>query len=445
MRRLRAHNRAIGRNSRSFWQECFSGLRRLLREHQKTPDFIADCLAVFIFTYLPFETIIKLIPTQPPSVSNRLMWTCQLMVRTVFGFLIMMFIGIGAVAQFNTCFSRQNPYSHWVEDEDERTLNENLSNRSDKPHCKLKCDINKDLITGYFLPHGIIVFLSLWMYLLEPIFCNLRDKRYINTLIEKLSSNQVKNLRIYKYAGFSILYIFISLLLSISYLFAFGFIEEDVVIKTEIFSSEQSTSSLKFSSIIFSLSGYVAFDLLYIQVILRYTYQCALLIEYLKSIESEFQTIAVTTLTGQQQGKLKSANTFLKQLSNNSFLTGIVIVIAGFTAFSCIINLMITRNCPQVNRFWQVLVVILRLILWLCIVLFPFYKTAEVNETSHEVYMNLVASNCDSTIVSKVKKCIISQAKLISISIQSSHPNTLLLTILFTIMLGSGIKYINLL
>ena len=106
---------------------------------------------------------------------------------------------------------------------------------------------------------------------------------------------------------------------------------------------------------------------------------------------------------------------------------------------------MVTRNCPQVNKNWQVLVVTLRLILWLCIVLFPFYKIAEVNETSHEVCMNLTAYNCDSTIVSKVEKCIISQARLISVSIQSSHPNTLLLTITFAIMFGSGIKYFHLL
>ena len=69
-------------------------------------------------------------------------------------------------------------------------------------------------------------------------------------------------------------------------------------------------------------------------MILRYTYQCDLLIEYLKSIKSEFQITAATIFTGQQQRKLKSAITFLKQLSDNSLSTGIVIVIAGFTAFS---------------------------------------------------------------------------------------------------------------
>ena len=182
---LELHNHAITRNSRLFWQECFSGLMRLQRECRKILDFILGSLVVIIFTYWPLETIIKLIEklihssaTSQYLVSNRLtrrliQWTCHLMVR-IFGFLILIFIVIGAFAHLNTCFSRQNPYSHWVEDEDERTLNENLSNRSDNPQCKLKCDINKNLITGYFLPHVIIVFLSLWMYLIEPIY-NLRQ------------------------------------------------------------------------------------------------------------------------------------------------------------------------------------------------------------------------------------------------------------------------------
>ena len=142
---------------------------------------------------------------------------------------------------------------------------------------------------------------------------------------------------------------------------------------------------------------------------------------------------------------LKTANTFLKQLNDESFSTGIVIVIAGFTAFSCIFNLTITSNCPQDHKACQVVVVILRLILWLFIVLYPFYKTAKVNETSQEFCMYFVLSECDAAIITKVEKCIASQARLISIPIQSSHPNTLLLTIIFTIMLGSSIKYFNLL
>ena len=178
---------------------------------------------------------------------NLLQRICQLPLRVSVGFLILTIMIIGTGAQLHTCFSRQNPYSHWVEVEDERTLNENLSNCSDKPNCKLKCHINKNLITGYFFPYAIIGVLALWMYLIQPIYI-LRYKSSItnlNKLIKKLSSDQVKNLTVYQYVIFSFIYIVFSIALNIGYLYAFGILEGKVVIESKIFSNIQSTSSLQ--------------------------------------------------------------------------------------------------------------------------------------------------------------------------------------------------------
>ena len=416
------------------------------------PKMSTNCLfsLVFIFTYWPSQTIIKMFSSQAESIQFCVSKRAKLC-RWIYGFSFIFFINFGVLAQLVTCFSRQNPYAHWVEDPHD--FNPGDNNNSDIPYCKLKCDIDKNFVTGYIFPDAIIVLLSLWVYLLEPIYnlkyrCNIAS---LDKLIEK--STEVENnysrfcVHTYIYTGISILYILVSLALSIGYLFAFGFVRKDVVIKSEIFSSN---GVVKIISIIFSLFGFIAFDLLYIQVILRYVYRCDFLVEYLKTIKDDFpknqaNDDATIGFTDDQRKKIKTASKFLRELNKNTFAIGMVIVIAGFTAFSCIVNLISTTDCPRVNKDWQVLLVALRLILWLCIVLFPFYKAAKVNETSCELSVNLVTRSRDPKMVSKGVKYITLKARLIGILIQPWLPNAFLLIIIFAIMLGSGIKYFHVL
>ena len=341
---------------------------------------------------------------------------------------------MGVLSQSAICFSRQNPYDHWVEDDDFiQSIDDNLTVQ----YCKLKCDIDKNYITGLLFPDFIILLLSLWIHLIWQIihsnyeyhncksnlkrlnsFCKLL-KDYLNlTSLDTLVKDSGLTKRTIKiFTLFSIFYIIASLCISIFYLLAFGFLRKYVVIQSEISSISRT------SAVVLSLLGFIAFDLLYIQVISRYAYRCKLLIEYLKSIKTrkvqcqgtqqnqstgvhvqnrdnanqsqhhlqsaasptQLPNDSTETFTEQHQRNIEKANSFLKELNKSTFTTEIVIVIAGFTAFSCFINLINTTHCPQFNQNWQVLAITLRLLLWLCIALFPFYMAAEVNEAAHEL------------------------------------------------------------
>lgn len=168
---------------------------------------------------------------------------------------------MGVGAQVTTCFSRQNPYAHWIQD---HNLNENNS------YCKLKCDayLDKNFFTGFIFPDVIVVILSVWVYLLEPSGCNAKCK--FPAMIIKESRMEIKQSTINK---FSMSYIAASLGLSVSYLFVFGI--KDVTIQSNFVNS-----NLKNILIILSLLGFIAIDFLYLKVIMRYAYQCKFLINY---------------------------------------------------------------------------------------------------------------------------------------------------------------------
>ena len=446
-------------------------LERLTHGHIKT-------LCIFICTYWQWEIIQKLRSSKDNQEKNN--QKCELFFSIIKLFFIslipLILISMGVFAQIFTCFSRQNPYAHWKEDQSD--LNENNSNIS---YCKMKCDTgDKNFVSGFIIPDAIILFLSLWVYFVEPVY-SLIYKTSLDTLIDE-SKRKICNAEMTRYKIYSTFYILFSCALTIVDIFCFGFGRNDFIIQSALSSNLiSSDNSFKISAIICSLSGFVALDLLYIHVIMRYTYRCDLLIGYLKSmVKKEFpkdqsntrdtkgSTAAAGSATSkppasqdqlntgetnentveftyEQRKKIEVASKFLKELNDNSIATGIVIVIAGFTAFSCIVNLANNTNCPLINKHWQAVVVALRLVLWLYIVLFPLYRAAEVNETSHEVSVGLVVHSRDPQMVSKGVKYITSKARLIGMSVQPWLPNALLLTIIFAVMLGSGIKYFHLL
>ena len=432
--------------------------------------------------------------------------------------LLISFIIMGVLFQSITCFSRQNPYAHWVQDYDfSKSNNDNLTD-----HCKLKCDTDKNFITGLLFPDVIIILLSLWIHLawqIDYLICKCQNTRRLNywrqqvrdylditSLNTLINKSELRRSTIIMFTLFSVFYIILSFLISVFYLYAFGFLK-DAVKQSEIYSSN---NNLQFPAILFSLLGFVAFDLLCIQVTLRYAYRCKLLIEYLKSVETrcqnytsqttnetrqtrieQHQTVQnatvhadssqdvgnqqpgmgqdqtlseqITAIQGdspqdvgslifdistgeftiQHQESITNANKFLRELNNSTFTTGIIIVIAGYTAFSCMVNLFYTKRCPQFSQDLQILAITLRLLLWLCIALFPFYKAGEVNEASRKLCITLIECSRDPKMVSKRVKHIISEARLIGILVQPWLPYTFLLIIIFAIMLGSGIKYFH--
>ena len=375
----------------------------------------------------------------------------SMLMRPFPGLLHILLIIFGVASQIFTCFSRQNPYAHWVHHPNDTLIQDTNSSTQ---YCLLKCDINKNFITGFIFPDAIIVLLALWIYLKKPVAaiilsvtdksCTpLKDFLKINdSPIEKLIKETQCNDKLCCtrccYTLISILYIILSLSISILYLYAFGILTNDVVmqspIKNKIVNNYMKDTKLMTG---LSLLGFFAFDLLYIQVIIRYSYQCTLLVNYLNSIKSNLSN-----------DKVENAYEFLKELNANSATIQTVIVIAGFTAISCGINLFDTTDCPiysltkeansEVKWFQilQVTAVTLRGILWTWVVLFPFYRAAQVNEASRKLTLKIALYHPE---ISKGAKYIATEIRLIGISVRRWLPCVVILVIFFVIMMGANI------
>ena len=370
--------------------------------------------------------------------------------------LHMFLIIAGVISQLITCFSRQNPYAHWVQDFNESITVDDNDTSAGIRYCHLMCEINKNFITGFLFPDLIFVLLSFWIHLVEQLNCltcekrckRLKDYLKILSISEKCIPLTIQKPTIIEYTLTSILYILCSLSLSVFYLFAFEFTRKDIDIQSSITSN---SSELKSTAIVFSLLGFIAFDLLYIQVITRYAYCCNYLInDIIKPI--------LTTLKKKEQNQIKDqditkAYEFLSRLNESSTATGIVILLAGFTAISCVINLLNTTDCPvysdssnkgenaTINKkqALQVLAVTLRLILWIVLALFPLYKAAKVTKTLRELSFQLTMSNSASA--KEVKYLSSSEVRLMGISVQPWSPDVIVFLLTFTIMLGSSIEW----
>ena len=77
----------------------------------------------------------------------------------------------GVYFQIDTCFSRQNPYAHWVHACNFNESQNNITN-STIQYCRLKCDTdNNNFITGLLIPDVIIVLLSFWIHFGSYVDC----------------------------------------------------------------------------------------------------------------------------------------------------------------------------------------------------------------------------------------------------------------------------------
>ena len=87
-----------------------------------------------------------------------------------------------------------------------------------------------------------------------------------------------------------IIYVTVSLVASIINLFAFNFVDDDVIIHwpgTSIYGSSKATL------VVLSLIGFIAIDVFYIQLIIKYAFQCKLNIYYLEEIIRKIDNLEV--------------------------------------------------------------------------------------------------------------------------------------------------------
>ena len=413
-----------------------------------------SALFAYIFFDWPWEMVQMMNSTDHEAENHQNLSIHWLIGKCIFKSLHVFLIIIGAFSQLIICFSRLNPYSHWVQ-ESNMSINTNST-----PYCQLECNIDKHFITAFIFPDAIIVLMSLWKLFVELLDCPcwsrhcqcLKDCLNINTDLNMLvEESQLPIETKYKKCLF---YILLSLCVSISYVFAFGIHKADIQLQLPITSSNININNTwRWLGIVGSIFGFLAIDLLYIQVITWYAYQCYILISYLNSINifpnqnqnQEQQNQNQITFNHNHKKKIENIVTFLRQLNNSSAAIGIVIIIAGFSAISCVINLLNTTDCPMNNeaimQLWQVVVVTLRLLLWTFITLFPFYKAAKVNATLREFSFKLAmyVHSPEAEKVSKGLKYFSPEARLLGILVQPWLPIAIVLTSFFTIMLGSSI------
>ena len=476
------------------------------------------CLCVgFVcaFTYWPYKRVKEITSIYLEHNNNSTQCQCTLdccrltCIRFLLALVPISLIIFGVFSQMITCFSRQNPYAHWVHDPNDN-LSNNISTNSNTRYCLLKCDINKNFITSFIFPDAIIALLALWIYLVNPLI-KIIMKTEDRTIEELLIVVRDKGLKEFCctsscYILISMGYIISSLSISILYLFAFGIVR----VKKDAYDAVMQSAPIplgKNKAMIFlSFLGFLAFDLLYIQVIMRYAYQCTLLVYYLDSINYELKDlckdnvanptstvthtdnvanltttvthtdsvanltttvthtdnvanltttvtdVVISKLPNYNKGDVKSAYEFLKQLNATSRTTEMVIIIAGFTAINCVINLFNTTDCPiyssnkEANseityKIMQVAAVTSRAFLWIFVVLFPFHKAAQVNEASSKLRFKIALYHPQ---ISKGAKYIASEIRLIGIRVHPWLPYVVFFVIIFVIMMGSNIiSYIH--
>ena len=366
-----------------------------------------------------------------------------------------------------TCFRRDYPNftSQWQHSEITNATNYTQ-------YCQLNCDVNKEFITGLLIPDAILVSLAIWVYCglkLGYPFCQrlgckglkavlkADTSKSLNKLVKEIKSELPRKSLIKVYTVIPVVYIVSSQVLSIFYLFAFGVTRKNVFIQSPLASSVYETLNqqrdLKVIILISSFVGFIAFDLLYVRVIMRYAYRSQLFIYYLQSIKRQINQDQENQETIISQEDINKIYKFLKQLNASSATTGFVILITGFAAISCVINLFNATNCPihpldkegnthfNSMQLMQDIAVALRLILWTFLTLFPFHKAAEVNTVLRKLSLfmcTLPHHTCGNHY--QRLHYITLKARLIGIPVHPWLPYMVVFLLLLTIMIGSNIS-----
>jgi len=333
----------------------------------------------------------------------------------------------------------------------------------------MSCDKDEQIVHGTLIPDAVVLLLAFWVYCVLKLsdLCHLEcyekcckcfgwkelntvlkadTAKSLNELVKKVQSK----ICISRYIIISILYIFLSQGSGVMYLYAFRLLNNDVL-HSPIMGTTSLTGKAKLRMIIFSLIGFVAFDLLYIRVIMRYAYRCQLNIYYLQKIENNIDDYKEME-EGQDRErrqktimkKVEKAREFIKKLNTSSATTGFVILIAGFTATNCAIDLLRTDI-----TYFQAGAIFFRLILWTFIAIFPFHKAAGVNITSKKLYdTSLIICRLPNALPGysheSISYCSVHfnlKAKLFGIFVRSWLSYVILILLLLSIMIGSQFKW----
>ena len=354
---------------------------------------------------------------------------------------------MGMIIQTITCFRRDRL--------DQSVIEGNNGSKS------VQCNGTSQVFSAFVVPNLIVLGILLWLlwrkfkgkcYKVSRSM-ELADKDIID-LVEEVNKKKPDTYMTRYFLIYFIVFMVSSLVVSILNLYAYDIMDDDVIIHSEW--NNYSGSSKK-SLITLSFFGFVAFDLLYAQFIMRYACQCKLNIYYLEEIKNKTKNsrneprqndnYAYTNQDAALDDVEKAYN-YLKQLNSNSTAVGIIILLTTLLAANSIISLL-----DKGSTIFQEVALGARSLQWVTLTMFTLYYAAQVNETSkalHDtglsMYRRPMFFNNNEDIAQKKLVCkhtspINLEAKLFGIVIRPWLPYVIIILMLFTLMVGPGFRW----
>ena len=408
------------KNCLQVWSRAWSTLATMYRSRKKGKCVMPiSCsqeslmrVSMYIFTEWPWETVsetIKHITNRPADVEQersvdnvesavqlamqanveqaqqavgqpqRCSATCFLkwLVITLLRFS---FILAGMSLQLMTCF-RRDPISNDLEQ---------IPGNNTK---LLICDNENEISCILFFRDIQILLLAFWIYVVLKFshhiykYCSWLERGEINTIMEANTAANLNELveavrpklskrLIVVYTVIPLCYIILSQLVSVGCLFAFQLVNEDFVMQTPL-GGHDLAGDLKQWFITLIFVGFVAKDLLYITLEMRYVYRCQMITYYLqlmqhKAIRQEYKYMEYIK-------EVSTACNFIKYL-NASNGTGCIIFVAVFRVGTCALILL-----DDEITYPEAAAIAARLILWGFLALYPFHKAAGLNAVIKEL------------------------------------------------------------
>ena len=377
------------------------------------------------------------------------------------------FIMSGLVAQLMTCFRRD-----WI---NTNFTTVSIHNASEE---KLSCNNKTEVVTGLFIPDVVIILLAFWVFYGLKFggryCCGWKELKAVmradtadslNILVQAARDKLKKSHITITYTIIPVVYIILSLLVSVIYLIIFKLAHKNVVIQPPL-GGITLGGEVKYRAIIFSFLGFIPLDLLYLQVMLKYVYRCQLVIYCLEILENKVEVHKKDQERRNNENQERQGNqeieinvkfqnqnlkndlvkdteaifTYIEDLNASSATTALLIILAGFQAVNCAINLL---SASEIS-YGQAAAVLVRLLLWGFLLVFPFRKAAGVNIVSKrlqdlgwDVKRNSVAHDGDSGPITLT-------ANMFGISVNPWLPFLVTMALLFTLMAGAKIKWYEL-
>ena len=414
---------------------------------------IALQVLMFIFTDWPWETVKKAVKfsvtntdqkkivnnftdastnadTKPSSTKCSIMWTIWTLLRLTF-------IAGGLALQVITCFRRDLISTDLVPIPNTNTT-------------RLICDKRNEVIRGLLIPAFVVFLVAFWVYVVLKFSYKRKCCKWLgwkelttatkadtaatlNKLVNAVQS-ELKVTLLVKYSLFPSIYIILSQGVSVVYLILFQLWDEDVIIQMPLghHDLDKSKRWLLCSAII----GFIAFDLLYVRVVMRYVYQCQMIIYYLKMIKHKVKHNEHCNHKEAIE-EVKKAKKFIRHLNASSGTTGFVTIIGLFQAVNCAFFLL-----SDEITYHETGAIMARLILFGFLAIYPFYKAAGLNVAAER----LCDTGLDMHIYSPYQESkkdvrITLKATMFGIYVQPWLPYLVLFVIFLTALVESRLKW----